>query len=190
MRKIVLIIIFIAVAFISNMNAQVIVGIQGGWAIPQGTSFEDNAGKKIAGGGAYFGGDILYKLNSQLAVGLTGSFDMLIGITPEDDLFGSSGIYSLNLYGAKGVYKLFDAKATPYFAISTGLAKFTTPEIMTNGNITEQAASGSAFGFRPELGINVANFIISISYIVPMKYDFTNESAGSLNFALGYQYEF
>ena len=100
-------------------------------------------------------------------------------------------------------YRLFesDRKFSPYAGLGLGLAVFSTPDVTITDNITGSStlvpgASAFSLGLAPELGLHISNFVISVAYIVPMKYtinsdtgDF-NGTAGALNINLGFVYDF
>lgn len=160
-----------------------------GWASPQGGSFETTDDKKSSKGGLCIDADVLYhfnKFDNKLAAGITYNSSLLFGSSEVENL--DIGIYTLSLYGVKGSYKFFDTGVTPFVNLSLGLSRFTAPEMTMNGEVIKEEESSSSFGVKPEVGVYLGGFIMSVGYMVPMKYDVVDETAGSLQFNIGYRY--
>lgn len=161
-----------------------------GFASPNGGSFVDAAGDKMAGGGLALDADVLYhlpQLGNKLGVGITYNTSLLVGISTGDEF--EAGIYKMSLYGVKAHYSFFSNSITPFVSLGTGLSQFGTPEITDiNGDVIIEAMSSNSFGLRPEVGLDLGGFILSVSYFVPMKYEVTEETAGNMQFSLGYRF--
>jgi hypothetical protein len=175
-----------------------------GYARPQGDAFVDQTtGKSLSSFGLGYSLEFLYLLESdeRIGVGIAYSGNALFGVESEDGF--DIGLYGLSFYGAKARYRLFesDRKFSPYAGLGLGLAVFSTPDVTITDNITGSStlvpgASAFSLGLAPELGLHISNFVISVAYIVPMKYtinsdtgDF-NGTAGALNINLGFVYDF
>jgi hypothetical protein len=130
----------------------------------------------------------LEKLESKLGFGINYNGSVLFSQSTASGL--DIGIYGLSLYGIKVNYQIFQTKVTPYISLSTGLTQLSTPEIIDgNGNIISESEKSYSFGLRPEVGLDLAGFIISVGYLVPMKYDLENKKAGILQISLGLRYK-
>jgi len=184
--------LFLIVMFFvpSTLFAQKIsVSGQIGWAVPQGNAFEAADGEKSTNGGLSLDFDALYHfeniLDGKLAAGLTYNTSILFGADFSDGV--DVGLYGLSLYGVKGLYKFTNGKIYPYAALSLGLSSLSTPEITYGGEVIMESKSASSFGIKPEIGVSLGGFLISVGYAVPMKYEIYDEkiSAGSLQFSLG-----
>ena len=162
-----------------------------GFASPNGESFVDAAGEKMAGGGLALDFDVLYHLpqfNNKLGVGITYNTALLVGISTGEEF--EAGIYDMSLYGVKARYRVFTNKVSPFVSIGTGLSQFGIPEITdANGTVLLESAKSFSFGFRPEVGLDLNGFILSVGYFTPMKYAVTNKTAGNLQFSIGYRYK-
>ena len=163
---------------------------QGGYAGPQGTAFQDANGEAMAKFGLGFDFDLLYHLEqfeNKLSVGLTYNTSILFGVSTSDDI--GIGLFGHTLYGAKGHYRFFDGKVSPYASLSLGLAQLSLPEIKSGDVVIAEAEHSSSFGIRPEVGLDLGGFLISVGYFVPMKYKFEGAtekiSAGSLQISIG-----
>ena len=193
MKKISLLFVVILVSAIGTISAQSIsLGGQFGWSIPQGKAFNPAEGEKAAKGGLAYNFDALYMLPSfdeKLGAGLTYKGDLLFGVGS-----GVNGLFTLQLYGVKGYYRFLDSKVTPYGALSLGLSRFGTPDLIgTNSEgeeIVFKGSRASSFGIMPEIGVQFGGFFIAGTYLIPMKYNvpFSNQSVGSLSISIGYRY--
>jgi hypothetical protein len=184
--------------FWEQLSAQGLVG----WTVPQGSKFKTDAGEKLSGGGLNVDFHVMYALpqfDNKLSVGLTWNSSFLFAA----DLDGLSkgGIYGLDLYGVKGEYRFLDRKVSPFASLSLGLGRFSTPEytLLTSDGYSEEETvieSESAFnlGIRPEIGVDFGGFVVSVAYIVPMKYkvgiEQKSQGAGGLQISLGYRLAF
>lgn len=170
----------------SSMSQKLTVAGQFGWSSPQGSAFEVN-GEEMAKAGLNIDADVLYhldQLNGKLGLGITLNSSLLFGASTADGL--DIGLYGLSLYGVKAHYKFLDSKVTPYASLSTGLSQFETPEISdSNGQVLTKGVKNNSFGLRPEVGLHLGNFFLSVAYFTPMKYDVIDEKAGALQFSLG-----
>ncbi len=190
MKKVIIFIVFVTSVALHNQAFAQSVTVSGqlGYGSPQGDAFELN-GESISKFGISIDADALYHPENIQKFGF--------GITYNTSfLFGSSndaldiGIYGLNLYGVKAQYKFFDNVVSPYFSLSTGLAQLVTPEITDdNNNVILESEKSSAFGIRPELGLSLGGFLLSASYVVPMKYGIVDSKAGVFQLSLGYRYK-
>jgi hypothetical protein len=73
--------------------------------------------------------------------------------------------------------------------LSTGVSQLSTPEISDgSGNVLVPEEKSFSFGLRPEVGIDLAGFIISTGYFVPMKYGTADGKAGVFQVSLGLRY--
>lgn len=186
-----LVMVLIIAPFSFNLYSQSLkIGGQLGYANPQGSMFE-SAGEKLAKGGVSLDLDAMYymeKFESKLGFGFNYNGSLLFGQSTSSGF--DIGLYGLSLYGVKVNYQFFNTKVTPYVSLSTGLAQLSTPEIKDgNGNVLSKSEKSFAFGLRPEVGLDLGGFIISAGYIVPMKYDINNKSAGVLQISLGIRYK-
>ena len=175
-----------------------------GYARPQGDAFVDQTtGKSLSSFGLGYSLEFLYLLESdeRIGVGIAYSGNALFGVESEDGF--DIGLYGLSFYGAKARYRLFesDRKFSPYAGLGLGLAVFSTPDVTITDNITGSStlvpgASAFSLGLAPELGLHISNFVISVAYIVPMKYTINSDTgnfdgtAGALNINLGFVYDF
>jgi len=169
------------VAFASaNAGVPISFAFQGGYTAPQfkQKGFEDvNYDAKLGIGGDF---DVLYhleQLDNKLGVGLTCQ-GALIFIGDFDD-FSNTGFYGLSLYGAKGQWRFFNSKVSPYGALSFGLSRFATPDWKNDdGKIITKGKNAFGFGARPELGVEFGVFFLSAGYMIPMKYTFKETLGG------------
>ena len=192
MKKISLLFVIVLFGTLSTAFAQSIsVSGQFGWAIPQGDAFKPEGGEPSAKGGLAYDLDALYFLpnfDNKLGVGVNYKGDLLFGLGEV------SGLYSLQLYAAKGYYKFFTSKVTPYAALSLGLSQFGTPDytysVGGDEPILVKGVRKSSFGIAPEIGVQFGSFFIAANYLVPMKYKFegVSTSAGALAISIGYRY--
>lgn len=166
------------------------LGGQVGYGIPQGSMFSLN-GEKVSKGGISLDLDALYyleKFDSKLGFGINYNTSILFGLSTSSGL--DIGIYGLTLYGAKVNYQFFPTKVSPYFSLSTGVTQLSTPEIRDGNNkVIAKSEKSYSFGLRPEVGIDLAGFILSAGYLVPMKYDLNNKTAGVFQISLGFRYK-
>ncbi len=166
------------------------IGGQLGWGNPQGNVFKSSLGEDLTSGGISFDIDALYHLEQsdyKLGLGINYNSSFIFGQNSNDAL--DVELYGLSLYSVKAHYRFFTNTVTPYASLSVGLSQLSTPEI-TDGNgitLTEPDKSFS-FGLKPEIGIDLGGFIISTSYIVPVKYGTLNKSAGLFLVSIGYRY--
>ena len=162
---------------------------QVGYARPQGNAFKDAKGDALVKLGIGMDFDLLYhleQLDRKLGVGLTYNSSFLFGL----DVDGLDvGVYGHSLYGAKAHYKFLGGGFSPYVSLSLGLSQLVVPEITDiAGHVLRESTSSSSFGLRPEVGLQMGGFIMSVGYFVPMRYDLhnnTRKSAGSLQFSIG-----
>lgn len=166
------------------------------YAMPQGDAFKDANGDKTTSFGLSYEVDLLYFhgfLDDRLGLGLTYFGSALFG---EDNSSAFDiGIYGLSLVGAKGMYRLLpiDEPISPYGALGLGVSTFSTPEVTSGGAVLVPADKSFSFGLRPELGLDLGGFIISVAYFVPMKYNVSGAlgsfkgTAGALTIGLGYR---
>jgi hypothetical protein len=175
----------------SNLYSQSLkLGGQLGYGIPKGDIFL-SGDEKLSKGGISLDLDAMYymeKFESKLGFGINYNGSLLFGQASSSGL--DIGIYGLSLYGIKVNYQIFKTKVTPYVSLSTGLAQLSTPEIKDgNNNILSKSEKSYSLGLRPEIGLDLAGFMISMGYIVPMKYDLNNKKAGVLQISLGFRYK-
>jgi len=181
--------------FASGIFAQQLsIGGQFGWGVPQGKAFEKADGEKSSNGGLAFDVDALYhfgQLNNKLGVGITYNGSLLFGVSSSESSF-DIGMYGLSLYGVKAYYKFLDMSVTPYVSLSAGLSQFSTPEVKMMGVVISEPQKASAFGIRPEVGINLGSFVISAAYFVPANYKLNEKtySAGVFQVSLGFRKTF
>ena len=176
---------------LANAQTPISFAIQGGYTAPQ---VKDGDGLSKVG----FGGDVdvlyhLEQLDNKLGVGLTcqGAL-MFIG---DFDDFSNTGFYGLSLYGAKGHWRFFDSKISPYGALSLGLSRFATPDWKDDdGKVLVKGKNAFGFGIRPELGVEFGVFFLSAGYMIPMKYTFkeggneNSQTVGSFQFNIGLRF--
>jgi hypothetical protein len=194
-----LVILVFSSAFLSAQNVS--FGVHGGYANPQGDAFVDPiTNEKQSSFGLGYDLDLLYIFESdeRLKAGLAYCGNALFGKNSEGLL--DLAIYGLRLYGVKGHYRLNEQEKafSPYASLTIGLSQFSTPDVTFIDGVTQEETilegeSAFSFGVRPEIGINIKGFIMSVAYFVPMKYtldsstgDF-NGTAGALNFSIGYR---
>ena len=142
--------------------------------------------------------DILWhfeQLDYKLGVGLTWNTAFLFGADVGNfDI----GLYGLNLYGVKGQWRFLDSKVSPYGALAFGLSRFSTPQISMidsygNETIIDKGENKFNLGIRPEIGVDLGGFLISMGYFVPMNYSLNNKvskTAGNLQINIGYRHTF
>lgn len=188
--KYALVVLFLALLTNIPLLAQSLkVGGQLGYGTPKGDMFTIY-GEKTSSGGVSLDLDAIYyleQLEDKLGFGITYNTSFLFGQSNLSDL--DLGIYGLSLYGVKINYQIFKSKVTPYVSLSTGLTEFSTPTISDgNDNVLSKSEKSFSFGLRPELGIDLAGFIISAGYIVPMKYGIVDKKAGVFQISLGFRY--
>ncbi|MCL2328887.1 MAG: hypothetical protein FWC39_10315 [Bacteroidetes bacterium] len=193
MKKTFLKLMFVAATFLATTmtaNAQIPISFSGllGYASPQGGYFKTDDGQKLSKFGLNFDFDLLYHLDQfdyKLGVGVTYNASILFGA--DLDGFSKIGLYGLSHYAVKGQWRFFNTKVSPYGALSLGLNQFSTPEISINDEVVVESQKAYGFGIRPEVGVDLAGFLISVGYVVPMKYSVydTKETAGCLQFSIG-----
>lgn len=193
MKKLGLLLAFVSILFIVNSKAQAIAASGNfGWAQPNGEAFDYEDGWS---GGLNYTFDLLYYLpimEGKLGAGITYNSSFIGGGGESAGLFNVD-LYVLNLYGLKGSYRFFDSKVTPYVALSTGLTRLETPEVSINGEIVTEAEKSMSFGLAPEIGIELGSLKLSVSYLVPMKYQTfaaEKQSVGITQFTIGYRYKY
>lgn len=188
----------IAFAPVNAQDIPISISGQVGYASPQGAAFENEEGEKMAKFGLGVDFDALWhfeQLDYKLGVGLAFNSSFLLGADLGEG-FGDIGMYGLSLYGVKGHWRFLDGKVSPYGALSFGLGQLSTPEItMTdfsgNETVITESKSSFNFGIRPEIGVELGNFLLSAGYLFPMKYKIDGESigtAGNLQICIGYRY--
>lgn len=177
---------------------------QFGYAGPQGDAFKDENGEKLASFGLGFDFDLMLFLDDvseKLAVGVMYSGNVLIG--KESDESMDIGLYRLSLYGVKAHYRLLDHEksVSPYGNLSLGLTQFSGPDITTTDGTVYKSDRAYSAGIRPEIGLNIGGILLSVAYLVPMKYTiessidpddylgmgFFDGTAGTFNISLGYR---
>jgi len=177
---------------------------QAGYAGPKGDAFKDPiTNEKQSSFGLGFEADVLYYIDgfdNRLGMGIMYNGNALFGKNSSETL--DIGIYGLALYGIKAQYRLKDPDVlfSPYGSLGLGLSRFSTPDVTaTDATGTETVIEGkSAFslGLRPEIGLDIGGFLISVAYFTPMKYTIDSDTgdfdgtAGTLNFSIGYRYYF
>ena len=189
------------IAFVSANAQDIPISISGqvGYASPQGSAFENEKGEKMSKFGIGVDLDVLWhfeQLEYKLGLGLTWNTSFLLGADLGDEGLGDIGMYGLSLYGVKGHWRFLEGKVSPYGALSLGLSQLSTPEVsMTDfdGNkiILAESKSSFSFGIRPEIGVELGGFLVSVGYFFPMKYTIEDHSvgnAGNLQFNIGYRY--
>ncbi|MGQ1947673.1 hypothetical protein ACT3CD_11305 [Geofilum sp. OHC36d9] len=183
------IIVVLLMAPLNLYSQSLKLGGQIGYAIPKGNVFDLN-GESLSSGGIGLDLDAMYymeRFQSKFGFGLTYNGSVLFGQTTTSGV--DIGIYGLNLYGVKLNYQIFSSKITPYVSLSTGVTQFSTPEIKDDhNNILNGAEKSYSFGFRPEIGLDLAGLILSAGYIVPMKYRTIEKKAGVFQLSLGIRY--
>lgn len=172
---------------------------QFGYASPKGDAFKDpDTHNRLASFGLGYDFDVLYvfeDIDSRFSGGIMFSGNVIFGKESGDVL--DVGLYGLALYGVKGHYRFLDPDnaVSPYVNLSLGLSRFATPDITINDQ-TIKGKSVFSFGIRPEIGIDLAGFLISTAYFVPMKYNVKsntgnfNGTAGVWNISIGYRVTF
>ena len=196
MRKNFLKVMFVATAFLATTmtaNAQIPFSFSGliGYANPQGGYFKMDDGRKMSKFGLDFDFDLLYHLEQfdyKLGVGVTYDISILFGAGYDEGI--KIGFYGLSHYAAKGQWRFFNSKVSPYGALSLGLNQFATPEITMGDEVLVEAQKAYGLGVRPEVGIDLAGFLISFGYVVPMKYSVydSKKSAGCWQLSIGGRY--
>tara|TARA_B100000965_G_C19544850_1_gene737285 strand:- start:285 stop:908 length:624 start_codon:yes stop_codon:yes gene_type:complete len=188
----------------ASLQAQTFsIGGQLGYSSPKGDAFTDPVTKeKQSSFGLGFTFDALYHLedfDNRVAVGIMYDANALFGKNSSDAF--DIGIYGLSLYGIKGQFRLKEPEYvtfSPYAGLGLGLSQFSTPDVTyTDASGNESTTYGktvSSFGIRPEFGIDIEGFLLSVAYFIPMEYTVESNTgsfdgtAGVLTFALGYRY--
>ena len=190
LKRILVTVLLLAPLTFKSYSQSLKIGGQLGYGIPQGDMFSLN-GEELSKGGISLDLDAMYyleKLESKLGFGINYNGSVLFSQSTASGL--DIGIYGFSLYGIKVNYQIFQTKVTPYLSLSTGLTQLSTPEIIDgNGNVISESEKSYSFGLRPEVGLDLAGFIISVGYLVPMKYDLENKKAGILQISLGLRYK-
>ena len=161
-----------------------------GYAMPQGTAFENAAGESMTRLGLSFDVDALWhfeQTNYRLGAGLAMNTSILFGADLGEG-GGDIGLFGLALYGARAYYRFLDSRISPFGALTVGLAQLSTPEVSINNQVISESQTASAFGIRPEVGVEFGSFIISVGYTIPMSYSFNggdSKTAGGFQFSLG-----
>lgn len=191
---------FCATVLIGNVVKAQQISLSGqlGYAGPQGDAFKDEAtGERLSSFGLGLDFDALYNfedVHENLFAGITYNTNILFG--QQSDGGFDVGIYGLNLYGVKGLYRFLDRGFSPYGALSLGLSHFATPELTSGTEVVVEGENAFSFGIRPEVGLDINGFLISAAYFVPMNYDVSSGfgafsgSAGALQISLGYRVTF
>lgn len=193
------IILFFLLLFSIHSHAQFITfSGQVGYARPQGEMFKDNVtGERLGSFGLGYDADVLWcfdKLDNKLAAGITYVGNAVFGMESSTGL--DLGMYGLSLYGVKGLYRLRtpDKSVSPYAALGLGLSELSTADIYSGETLVAEGKSSFSFGLRPEIGFDLGGFLLSASYLVPMKYNVKSETgdfsgtAGALSISIGYRY--
>lgn len=195
MKKIIVLLALSSIAFIQQINAQMISGsLFGGVASPKGEIFANDVENRNFGIGLCYSFDLLYhfgKYDEKLGVGLTYDGSAIFGAKVNENVSGG-GFYALGLYGLKGSYNLFRGKISPYVSLSTGLSKFHNGGLqLSEENFVEAGYVVSyALGLKPEVGLKLGHLNLGLAYYVPMKYKsytVNKQTAGALEFYLGYR---
>ncbi len=198
MKKKLLVIVTCLIVFSAGVKAQFWEQLSfqalAGYTNAQGSKFKTESGQKLSSFGLNFDIDVLYHFNAldnKLGVGLT--WDGSVLFAADLDGFSKGGVYGLQLVGPKAQYRFLSRNISPYVALSFGGARLSTPNVTISdgsGNSVEVLANKAwNFGVRPEVGVDLNGFIISVAYIVPMQYDLGSikETAGGLEFSIGYR---
>lgn len=180
----------------SGINAQKLsFSGQLGWAKPLGTAFQDANGNDMASGGIGYELDAVYhfeKFESRLGVGLVYNGSALLGISTGNTL--DIGLYGLELFGAKTIFRPFTGVFSPYGALSIGVGRMSTPEITSGNVVITPATYAYSFGLKPEIGLDIGGFLIAAHLTTPFGYKFeaATESftAGSIQINIGYRQSF
>lgn len=188
-KHVLIMVLLIAPLNLKLYSQTVRIGGQLGYGIPQGDMFSLN-GEELSKGGVSLDLDAMYyleKFESKVGFGVHYNGSVLFSQSTSSILDVS--LYGLSLYGIKVNYQIFPAKVTPYLSFSTGITQLSTPEITDgNNNIISKSEKSFSFGLRPEVGVDLAGFIISAGYLVPMKYNLNNKKAGIFQVSLGIRY--
>lgn len=180
----------------ASFSQTVLLSGQLGYYNPVGDIFDASNGEDdLSSVGLGVEGEALYfipSLDDKVGVGLMFNSSIMIG--KEDDNITDIGVYGLSLYGVKGQYRLsgFEKSVTPYGSLGLGLARFKTPEIKSGNTVIAEGNSATAFGIRPEIGLDLGGFLLSAAYFVPMSYEFESDlgnfdgSAGAWSISIGY----
>ncbi|MDR1761588.1 MAG: outer membrane beta-barrel protein [Bacteroidales bacterium] len=180
--------VFLATAMTANAQVPISFSGQVGYASPQGSFFKTAAGEKMSKFGLNFDFDVLYHLDqfdNKLGVGITYDASVLFGADLNN--FSKIGLYGLSHYAVKGQWRFFNSKVSPYGSLSLGLNQFSTPEVSVNGEVVAESENAFGFGIRPEIGVDLSGFLISVGYVVPMKYSVENvkKSASCWQISIG-----
>ncbi|MAM35241.1 MAG: hypothetical protein CMH28_09220 [Micavibrio sp.] len=169
------------------------------YASPKGEAFTDAiTGERLSSFGLGADFDFLYHIEGvpdNLYMGITHNSNLLFGRQSENTSF-DFGLYSLRLYGLKGVYRFLDGSVSPYGSLSLGLSRFITPEVTSGGQVLLERKNAYSFGVRPEVGLDIHGFLLSVAYVVPMDYYVSSGlgafsgTAGALQFSAGYRVYF
>jgi hypothetical protein len=176
---------FMLLLALPGFSQQISIAGQFGYASPTGNLFENAEGNKITSFGIFYNLDALYHFDRKLAAGIT--IEGNVFFTSESSL----GMFGLALYGLKGYYRFFESAVSPYASLSLGLSQYSTPDVTSGGN-TVKGDKSNSFGIRPEIGIELGEFILATSYFFPMEYELPGikGKAGAWQFSLGYRYFF
>ncbi len=193
MKKVISLMVFGFFMFHLSFAQNISISGQLGYSKATGDSFLDINGDKMVGFGLAYDADVMLhfdKFDNKLSTGLTYNSSLLFGSSSDPNTL-DIGIFGLSLYGVKGEYKFLDKKFSPYASLSLGLAQLQTPDVTSgDGSILVEGETASNFGIKPEVGIYLGGFRITVAYFAPMKYEITDETAGNIQFNLGFRHHF
>ncbi|MCC5919577.1 MAG: hypothetical protein LAT68_02370 [Cyclobacteriaceae bacterium] len=181
----------ICLGFASIVQAQDIsIGFNLSYSNPQGSMFVDQGGAAASFGLGYAFDAMFHPENlAKVGVGLAVNGNAVF--TSGDNI----GAYGLSVFGAKGQYRFFTSNVSPYVGLTTGVSRFSSPDVTINGQELPGARAFS-LGLVPEIGIELGSFVMAVSYIVPMNYDVTESQsfsaegrAGMWQYSLGYRFK-
>lgn len=131
-----------------------------------------------------------YMFTEQIDAGL--EYDASAIVTADID-GGDADATGLTGYLAKGYYRFFDSKVTPFAALGVGLYTVEFPTITftdSEGNETViEGESNTNFGFSPELGVALGGFTLGAKFSHAGKTP-SDVSATYLRYYLGWTFTF
>jgi len=134
-----------------------------------------------------------WMFSEKLDAGL--EYDASAIVTVSADGAGDIDATGITGYLAKGYYHFFDKGFSPYFALGLGLYNVELPTITitdSNGNTTTFEGDNNVnFGFAPEVGLKINNFILGAKYTFAGKTPGNQDiNATAIRFFLGYKFDF
>jgi len=188
--------------FVNVSNAQVVIraDFMAGMANPIGQEFEQKARFGVG-----YSLDVTYApniLDNQLSFGIAKDGNALFSANASVN--GKKAEVKVSLLSLSGLKTRFDLKTTscvsPYAALTIGVGglkcgfarvKYNgTDENCVDSDVVVDYEKAYAFTVKPEIGVSIGWFQMSLGWILPRKYGVHKVSAGAFMYNLGFRLKF